>query len=120
MKTYKDFVNEELTSDINVGDVLICIHSGVISISQGDEAYSSDAIVGNTFTVTDVTRNKFWIFGKLNIKGDYFERRPNLSGKNPEQLNKIPININGIEYAISKDFIDGKTEDDFWSCWKTK
>ena len=71
---------------MKVDDVLTCIHPGVVSITNGDEAYSADAVVNNTFTVTDVTRNSFWVFGKLNIKDAGFVRDPGLSGKDPEQF----------------------------------
>ena len=105
---------------MKVDDVLTCIHPGVVSITNGDEAYSADAVVNNTFTVTDVTRNSFWVFGKLNIKDAGFVRDPGLSGKDPEQLKKIPIKFSGVEFAIMRENIDTKIEDDFWSCWKTK
>ena len=130
MKNYKDFVNVFLNEesniilDINVSDELVCVGSGVVSITRGDQARSADALVGNTFTVSDVTRNKHWIFGKLNIRGAHMERNPNLSGKDPDQLKKIPIPLSGIEYAIRREDIyddpERDTENDFFASWEKK
>lgn len=121
MKSFKEFINEDLiptAGRTEVGDVLRCIWPGRVSITRGDEARSADADKGDMFTVTDVDRNKNWIFGKLEIKGK-FVRDAGLSGKDPERLKNLPIPSSGIEYAILRDYIDGNPEDDFWACWET-
>jgi hypothetical protein len=127
MKTYKEFVNESVKDTIEVGDTLICIFGmdpkwnpdgGHVAISQGDDARSADAVKGDKFIVTDVTRNEYWVFGKLQIKGK-FERSPGLSGHDPDELKKIPIPTSGIEYAITRKYINNVREDDFWACWET-
>jgi len=127
IKTFEKFVNEDFELPgkpnnkplpLKVGDILECKWDGKVSISQGDDARSAEVVRGDKFIVKDVDRNPYWVFGELQIKGK-FVRSPNLSGKDPDELKKIPI-PSDVEYAIMRDHIDKKySEPDFWAFWQT-